>query len=77
METIIEGTPHIPIAEAAAELRTTPLRILMLIKQDVMKGCQLEEEWYVDRNTLGCFRSQDMDQKEHGGCGTCSGCQGK
>lgn len=77
MEIIIEGAPHIPIAAAAEELKTTHLRILMLIKQKVMKGCQVDGEWYVDRNTLGCFKSHDTDGAAPGGCGSCSGCTGE
>jgi hypothetical protein len=77
MEIIIEGTPHIPITDAAKELKTTPTRILMLIKQNVMKGCQVDGEWYVDKNTLGRFRSHDPEGKEPGGCSSsCNGCKG-
>lgn len=76
METIIDGTPHIPIAAAATELKTTNVRILMLIKQKVMKGRLVDGEWYVDKNTLGCFRSHDVESEAPGGCGTCSGCKG-
>lgn len=76
MEIIIEGIPHIPIADAVRELKTTQLRILMLIKQNVMKGCQVDGEWYVDKSTLGCFRSHDTEVNGTSGCGTCSGCTG-
>jgi hypothetical protein len=76
MEILIEGIPHIPITDAAKDLKTTPARILMLIKQNVLKGCPVEGEWYVDKNTLGCFRSHDLRGKEPGGCGSsCNGCK--
>ena len=77
MEVIIEGTPHIPIATAAEELKTTHPRILMLIRQKVMKGRQVDGEWYVEKSTLGCFRSLD-ENLEQGGCrSSCTGCRGK
>lgn len=78
MEISIDGVPHIPIIAAAEELQTTHLRILMLIKQNVMKGCLVDGEWYVAKNTLGCYRSHEMDGKEQGGCSSsCTGCKGK
>jgi len=73
MEKIINGVPHIPIEDAAGELNTTQLRLLMLIKRDVMKGCQVDGEWYVEKGSLVCFRSYDTDDAKPGGCkGTCS-----
>ena len=73
MEKIINGVPHIPIEDVARELKTTHLRLLMLIKQDVMKGCQVDGEWYVEKSSLGCFRSYETDDAKPGGCkGTCA-----
>jgi hypothetical protein len=73
MEKIINGVPHIPIEEAAGELKTTHLRLLMLIKRDVMRGCQVDGEWYVEKATIGCFRSYESDDSKPGGCkGTCA-----
>ncbi len=61
MEVILRGIPHIPIKCAATELQTTHLRILMLIKQQVMAGCQVDGEWFVEKSSLDCFRSYDKD----------------
>jgi hypothetical protein len=73
MEKIINGVPHIPIEDVARELNTTHLRLLMLIKRDVMKGCQVDGEWYVEKGTIGCFRSYETDDAKPGGCkGTCA-----
>jgi hypothetical protein len=79
MEMIVDGGPHITIEEAARELATTPLRILMLIREGVMKGCQLQDEWYVDKNSMACFRAYGADRDKPGGCkGSCAsgGCSG-
>jgi hypothetical protein len=73
MEKIINGIPHIPIEDVARELKTTHLRLLMLIRRDVMKGCQMDGEWYVEKDTIGCFRAYDTDDVKPGGCkGTCA-----
>jgi hypothetical protein len=79
MEKIVDGVPHISIEEAAGELATTPLRILMLIREGVMKGCQLEEEWYVDMNSMACFRAYGVEGEKPKACqGSCAsgGCSG-
>jgi hypothetical protein len=77
MEVIFGGLPHIPIEAAAAELHTTSLRILMLIKRKVMAGCRIDGEWYVEKSSLACFRSYDADVSEGKSCSSCSGCKGK
>jgi len=73
MERIIEGIPYLPMEEASRKLKSTGLRILMLIKQGVMRGCQVEGEWYVEKGTMGCFRSYETEDAKPGGCkGTCA-----
>jgi hypothetical protein len=81
MEQMIEGIPHIPIDEAAEELETTHLRILMLLKHRVVKGCQLEGEWYIEKGSLATLKERGMERLEAAGCAascgasTC-GCKG-
>jgi hypothetical protein len=73
MDHFINGIPHLSLDEAAGELKTTPVRILMLIRQGVMRGRQLEEEWYVEKGSMACFRSYSGDSQKPGGCkGTCA-----
>lgn len=76
MAVVLNGTLHIPLADAARELHTTPLRILMLIKREVMKGEQVEGEWYVDVTTFGCFQAHDSVDGKNGCSSGCSGCSG-
>jgi hypothetical protein len=79
MEKCIEGIPHVPLADAARELGTTPPRILMLIRQGVMKGRVEEDEWFVAKPTLACFRTFEKEAEGSRRCGTsCSsgGCGG-
>jgi hypothetical protein len=70
MELIIEETQYIPIEEAAREMGTTHLQILMLIRRNLMKGCQVDGEWYVEKSVIASFKGLDMDDKKPGGCRT-------
>ncbi len=81
METVIEGPPHVPIEDAAQELQTTHLRVLMLLKHRVLTGCQVNGAWYVERNSLDSLKEQGMPSVEPAGCrATCTasscGCKG-
>ena len=79
MVKMIGGGPHIPMEEAARELGTTPLRIMMLIREGAMRGCLVDDEWFVEKETLGCFRSYESEPGKPGGCGgSCpsGGCPG-
>jgi hypothetical protein len=81
MELMIEGIPHIPIAEAAQELMTTHLRVLMLLKHKVLTGRQVEGEWHIEKNSLECLKKHGMDNLEQASCRTsCTasacGCKG-
>ena len=82
MELMIEGIPHIPIAEAAEELQTTHLRILMLLKHTVVTGRQVDGEWYIEKSALACLKRSGLDRLEPAGCAaTCKaatcGCKGE
>jgi len=73
MEIFIKGVPHIPMEEAAGRLGTTPVRVLMLIRQGVMKGCLEEDQWFVEKGSMACFRAYEADPSKPGGCaGSCS-----
>ncbi len=81
MERMIEGIPHIPINEAAAELETTHLRILMLLKHRVVTGCQQDGGWYIEKSSLAPLKACGMERLEPAGCtATCGaascGCKG-
>ncbi len=81
MATILEGIPHVTATEAAQELRTTPLRVLMLLKERKLAGRQAEGEWHVERSSLDCLKQHGLDPLEAAACRTaCSssscGCKG-
>ena len=81
MEIMIEGTPYIPIAEAAEELQTTHLRILMLLKHRVVTGSQVEGEWYIEQSSFAALKECGLERLEQSGCAascgaTTCGCKG-
>ena len=45
----------IPIAEVAQRLHTTPLNVLMHIKRGLLRGCEGEDGWQIDRTSLESF----------------------
>ncbi len=81
METMIEGAPHVPIEDAARELGTTHLRVLMLLKHRVLSGSQVDGAWYVERTSLDTLKEEGMPGVEPAGCrASCTasscGCKG-
>jgi hypothetical protein len=69
----------VPVIEAAEVLGTTHLRILMLIKEGVLKGGQDGSEWFVTRDSLDCFSKHGGDVQAKSTCrsscggGSCDG----
>jgi hypothetical protein len=45
----------IPIEEAARLLRTTSLSIYMHIKRQLLSGCEVDDHWFVDGESLAAF----------------------
>lgn len=66
-------TETISSMEAAQELETTHLRILMLIKEGILDGAQEGAEWYVTRTSIDSFRSHDGDVRASVKCSTACG----
>lgn len=68
-----DARERISATEAAEELETTQLRVLMLIKEGALEGIQVGEEWYVTRNSLDCFRSHGGNAQAQIKCRTACG----
>jgi len=68
-----EIVAQVSAAGAAAELGTTHLRILMLIKEGVLEGMQEGGEWFVSRESLDCFKAHGGDAKAQRTCRTSCG----
>lgn len=54
---------QIVIEDAAKEVGSTPVRLLMLIKQGVIRGELQDGQWYVDREVLEGFAKADWDNR--------------
>ena len=70
----------ITVDEVAEELHTTPLRVLMLIKEKALKGELRDGTWLVTRNSLNCFMVSGADLSLQASCHTScssSGCSCK
>ena len=50
---------QISIVDAAKEVGSTHLRLLMLIKQGALQGELRDGEWYVSRDALAGFAAAD------------------
>ncbi|MFA7061512.1 MAG: hypothetical protein WC156_11950 [Pedobacter sp.] len=72
----------VTIAEAAVELATTEVKVLMLLKHKDLEGELVDEEWVVSRNSLDCLKKHGIRSSENTSCRTsCQasgcGCQGE
>ena len=74
MEKRTDTGETVPVMEAAEVLGTTHLRILMLIKEGVLKGGQDGSEWFVTRDSLDCFSKHGGDVQAKSTCrSSCGG----
>ena len=72
----------VTIAEAAVELSTTEVKVLMLLKHKDLEGELVDEEWVISRNSLDCLKKHGIRSSEKTSCRTsCQatgcGCQGE
>ncbi len=71
---------YITVDGVAADLGTTPLRVLMLIKEKALSGELRDGTWLVTRESLECFKSHGADLSLQSSCRTSctsSGCSCK
>lgn len=59
---------NLHIAQAAEELQTTEMKVLMLLKNKSILGEETDGEWYVNRDSLECFKAHGKDMKVEMGC---------
>ncbi|OHB33483.1 MAG: hypothetical protein A2X84_13815 [Desulfuromonadaceae bacterium GWC2_58_13] len=72
----------VPIEEAARMLKTTSLSIYMHIKRKLIVGCEVDDHWFVDGDSLAAFTAVHSGAsrglcRSHcskaGGCGSSCG----
>ncbi len=52
---------YLTVDSVAVDLATTPLRVLMLVKEKALKGELRDGTWLVTRESLECFKSNGAD----------------
>ena len=77
MAMIIDGVEHVTAEDAAAILKTTQMRVLMLVKELSLEGRQVDGIWYISRPSLACTKDLGTTPRDGKGCRThcsSSGC---
>lgn len=73
-----EKQPAIPLTEAALQLQTTPLNLLMHIKRGLIDANEIDAVWMVDAESLQTFAKKHDGQKSaevcSSGCSKAHGC---
>ncbi|AJE04802.1 hypothetical protein GPICK_03825 [Geobacter pickeringii] len=62
------ATDLVSLEAAARELGTTPLRLLMLVKQGILAGEMVEGEWFVLRPAIERFTAAGGDRRADLAC---------
>jgi len=70
----------LPISEVAKQMKSTELNVLMHIKRGLIKGEELDGEWFVDQESFSGFlashsgKADVCEKKHHCGAGCGSSC---
>ncbi len=70
MARTIDGIEYVTADEAAEMLATTPMRVLMLLRNKALAGMEINGEWLVSRDSAACCKSHSADMKVAKGCAT-------
>jgi hypothetical protein len=73
-----EKAEQVSLSEAARQLETTPLKVLMMLKQGRLSGLEdASGAWSIDVGSLTALLALDpacrSDRPTGGGCGGCGG----
>lgn len=60
----------VTVAEAAEQLATTQVKVLMLLKQKELEGELVDEEWLISRNSLECLIKYGVKPAVQSSCRT-------
>jgi len=62
----------VPLEDAAEELATTEIRLLMLIREGTLTGIETDEGWHINRESLERLKCAGIAPPKTKGCG--AGC---
>ena len=68
MNMPMENEITLHIDKAAEELQTTKMKVLMLLKNKALLGEEIGGEWYVNRDSMECYKAHGKDMKTEMGC---------
>ncbi len=78
MTNTTENSSEISLESAALELHTTPVRVLMLLKQKILDGRETNGSWRISRKSIEAYRESPQllhpASSRHCKSGGCSGC---
>ncbi|GFO55097.1 hypothetical protein GMSM_21040 [Geomonas sp. Red276] len=74
MTLMVDGIEYVPVADAAVQLATTELKVLMLVRQNALCGTQVEGGWFVTSDSLATYQPSAPAEHPATGCG--GGCRG-
>jgi hypothetical protein len=82
MNDFARDSAYVTAHDAALELSTTQLRVLMLIKRGSLQGEVRDGEWYVERSSIDMLKLRGIEPPEPPACkSSCSAtscsCSGK
>jgi hypothetical protein len=76
------GNTMVPLDQAAAQLATTPLNVLMHLKRGLLSGAETDDGWLVTAASLAALLQKRAEGAaplicqsscgKAGGCGTCA-----
>lgn len=70
----------LPISEAANQMKSTDLNVLMHVKRGLIKGVEIDGDWFIDKTSLAEFiashagKADVCEKKHHCGSGCGSSC---
>lgn len=73
MTVIIDGNEFISAAEVAAQLGTTELKVLLLLRQNALCGEQIDGSWFVTSASFACYDADAAAPAIPSCRSTCSG----
>lgn len=76
MTVAIDAKEYLPAAAAAAQLATTEMKILMLLKKGALNGDLIDGSWYVTASSLASYRPEVIDPGAGSQCRTSCGGSG-
>ncbi|HKL27374.1 MAG TPA: hypothetical protein VJ910_14210 [Desulfuromonadales bacterium] len=67
---------HVPLAEAARRMKTTPLNVLMHVKRGLLEGTEVNGNWLIDGRSLEALLAETGGRSDNVCTSGCTGGHG-